>query len=64
MALSLFLGKPLVMWGGILTLLLLLGTAAGGAMRVPIKWHRLFAAIAVIVALVHAIFGLAIGFNF
>jgi len=69
-ALTLFLGKPLVMYGGIFTFLLILCTATIGALNfkgihvVPFKWHPRLAVTTIIVASVHAIFGLSIFFNF
>jgi len=70
LALSLFLGKPLVMYGGIFTLLLMIFTATiailnfKGIHTIPIKWHPRLAAITIAVALIHAFFGLSIFFNF
>lgn len=70
LALTLFLGKPLVMYGGIFTFLLLLFTALVGLLNfkgvtiVPLKWHSRLALLTIIVAVIHAIFGLSIWFNF
>jgi hypothetical protein len=69
-ALTLFLGKPLIMYGGIITFLLLLFTATVGALNfngitvVPFKWHPRLAVITIIVAVIHALLGLSIYFNF
>lgn len=69
-ALTLFLGKPLVMYGGIFTFLLLLFTATVGALNfkgitvIPFKWHPRLAIITITVAIIHAILGLSILFNF
>lgn len=69
-ALTLFLGYPLVMYGGILTLLLLLLTATVGALNfkgivtVPFKWHPRLAITTITVALIHGFLGLSIVFNF
>lgn len=69
-ALTLFLGKPLVMYGGILTLLLLIFTAIVGALNfkgihvIPFKWHPKIAVITIVIALIHGLFGLSIFFNF
>jgi len=66
----LILGKPLVMYGGILTFLLLLFTATVGALNfkriyiIPFKWHPRLALTTIIIAIIHAIFGLSILFNF
>ncbi len=70
LALTMFLGKPLVMYGGIFTLLLLLFTATVGFLNfkgisvIPFKWHPRLALTTIIVALVHGLFGLSIYFNF
>jgi len=69
-AYALFLGKPLIMYGGILTYLLLLATAAVGALNrkgihiIPFKWHPRLAASAILAATVHAVFGLSAYFGF
>ena len=69
-ALTLFLDKPLVMYGGIMTFLLLLFTATVGALNfkgitvIPFKWHPRLAIITIIIATIHAILGLSILFNF
>ncbi|MEI6288672.1 MAG: hypothetical protein WCP18_03835 [bacterium] len=71
-ALMPILGKPAIMYGGIITLLLLLMTAFIGyrinkgtcKFKNPIKMHQLFALIVVILGLGHAILGLAIMFGF
>lgn len=69
-ALTTFLGKPLVMYGGMLTFILLLFTATVGALNfkgihvIPFKWHPRLAISTILVAVVHALFGLSIYFNF
>ena len=69
-ALIIFLGKPLVMYGGILTFTLLLATATIGALTfkgiyvIPFKWHPRLALITIIVAVLHGLLGLSIQFNF
>lgn len=69
-ALTQFLGKPLIMYGGILTLLLLLFTASIAIMMkkrikyVPFKYHPIMARITIAVALIHALLGLSIYFHF
>lgn len=69
-ALSLFLGQPLVMYGGIFTFLLLIFTATVGALNfkgihiIPFKWHPRLAIITIIVAVIHGLFGLSIYLNF
>ena len=70
LALTLFLGQPLVMYGGIFTLLLMLFTATLGALNfkgitvIPFKWHPRLAIITIVVAIVHAVFGMSILLNF
>lgn len=69
-ALTLFLGKPLIMYGGILSLLLLLTTATVGVLNfkriavIPFRWHPRLAIATLVVAIIHGIFGLSIFFNF
>lgn len=69
-ALTLFSGKPLVMYVGILTFLLLLLTATVGFLNfkginiIPFKWHPRLALITIMIASIHALFGLSIFFNF
>jgi len=70
LALTLFLGKPLIMYGGIFALLFILFTATVGALNykgitvVPFRWHPRLAIITILFALIHAFFGLSIWFNF
>lgn len=69
-ALATLLGFPLVMYGGIFTFLLLLFTAIVGILNfkqitvIPFKWHPRLAIITILAALIHAIFGLSILFDF
>jgi len=64
------LGKPLVMYLGILTFLSLLFTASigyatvKGIRWVPFKYHPAMAATTITLATMHGILGLAIYFNF
>jgi hypothetical protein len=59
-------GYPLIMWLGVVLLLLLLATAAIGAMnrrgmrRIPIRWHFILAWLSLLLALVHGVLGIAI----
>lgn len=70
LAFTLFFGLPLIMYGGFLALFFLIFTATVGALNfkgirvIPFKWHPRLALIAIIVALVHAFFGLSFFFNF
>lgn len=69
-AYTLIFGKPLIMYGGIITLLLLLFTAAVGWLNfrgiraIPFKWHPWLAAATVAAAVIHALFGFSVYFNF
>lgn len=65
-ALTRFLGQPLVILGGMLTLLLLLLTAlisylnSKGKSPIPFKWHPRLAVVTIIVAIIHGLFGMSI----
>lgn len=69
-ALTLLFGKPLVMYGGILTFFLLIFTATVGALNfkgihvIPFKWHPILAIITITVAIIHGLMGLSIFFGF
>lgn len=69
-ATSMFWGKPLIMYGGLLTLILLLFTATVGFMNyrgvqiIPLPWHFRLALVVIAFALLHGIFGLSIYFGF
>ncbi len=69
-AYTLFLGKPLIMYAGILTFFLLLFTATVGALNfkgiriIPFKWHPRLAITTIAVAVIHALMGLSAYFNF
>ena len=66
----LILGKPLIMYMGILTYLALLATATIGALNyrgitvIPFKWHPRIAITTILLATLHAILGLSGYFNF
>jgi hypothetical protein len=70
LALTLFLGKPLIMYGGILTFLSLLFTAMVGFLNfkgiqtIPFKWHPKLAVLTITIAIFHGILGLSIVFGF
>ncbi|MFA6447714.1 MAG: hypothetical protein WCW31_05725 [Patescibacteria group bacterium] len=70
LALTTILGYPLVMYGGILTLCLVLFTATVGYLNftgrrvIPFKWHPRLAITTIIVALFHGTLGLSILLNF
>lgn len=57
------LGKPLIMYGGIITLLLLLFTAIiavlnkKGINKIPFKWHPIMARITIAFAIIHGLLG-------
>lgn len=69
-ALLLFLGRPLLMYAGILSFLLLLMTATIGFLnykgnhKIPFKWHPVLAALTILAVLFHAILGLSVQFGF
>ncbi len=64
----LFLGKPLVFWFGILTAVFFVSQIITGAMMTIgkryefLKYHKINAAILIILVLVHAILGLLLYF--
>ena len=70
LAYTLILGKPLIMYGGILTFILLISTATVGWFNfkaiyiIPFKWHPRLAITTIVVAILHAILGLSAYFNF
>lgn len=66
----LFFGKPLIMYLGIITFILIVFTATVGALNfkgikiIAFKWHPVLAIISIIVAFIHGLLGLSIFFNF
>ncbi|MFA6215500.1 MAG: hypothetical protein WC768_02955 [Patescibacteria group bacterium] len=61
------LGKPLIMYGGFVTLLLFITVAILGMLilkgkKIPLKAHIWLARISIIVGLAHAILGLSLYF--
>jgi hypothetical protein len=60
----LIFGKPLIMYLGILTLLVILVTAAIAVMNkngiriIPFRWHPVCAGLAILLALVHGLLGM------
>jgi len=70
LAFYLVFGKPLIMYGGIFTFVLMLFTAlvavlnAKGINTIPFKWHPKLAAATIVLGFIHAIFGLSVYFNF
>jgi len=65
-ALYTILGKPILMYGGILTFVLLIAGAIIGGMamkgKTNIKTHLLIVRIAIVLALIHAILGMSLFF--
>ncbi|MFA5022469.1 MAG: hypothetical protein WC508_05325 [Patescibacteria group bacterium] len=64
-ALTMIFGKPLIVYGGLTTLLLLLITATIGLMimkgkKVPIAIHVWLARLTIVIAVLHAILGLSL----
>lgn len=61
-------GMPLVVYGGIITLLSFLFTASISVMNkrgitvIPFKWHPVMAAISIILALIHGLMGISMFF--
>jgi hypothetical protein len=70
LALTLLFGKPLIMYGGIFTFLLIIFTATVGLLNfkgihtIPFKWHPRLALTTIIIAIIHGLFGLSIFYNF
>jgi hypothetical protein len=70
LAFILIFGKPLVMYLGIVTLLLILFTAIVGSLNhkgiriIPFKWHPVLAGLTILFAFIHGLLGLSINFNF
>jgi hypothetical protein len=70
-AYTLVFGKPVIMYLGIITYLSLLFTAfisvsnvKYGIHIIPFKWHPRMAAVTIILATIHAIFGLSAYLDF
>jgi len=63
-------GKSIIFYSGIITFLAFLFTALisvlnmKGIHLIHFKWHKRMAFISIVIALVHAILGLSISFNF
>ena len=53
-----FLGLPLIGWGGIFTLVLLITTFITGLRKAPLKFHRRLAYATVTLAIFHGLAGL------
>jgi len=64
----LILGKPLIMYFGIIVLLSFLITATIGALivkgigKIPFKFHKIMAGLSIILAIIHGILGVLIYF--
>jgi hypothetical protein len=61
------LGKPLIMYIGIITLVLFISVALIPILnkrgkKIPFKWHHRLAAVAIILALIHGLLGAAVYF--
>jgi hypothetical protein len=67
-ALTPFLGKSLLFYFGIFSLLVLLATAITGYLMIKgkakLEQHRILAYIVVIIALIHGLLALAVNFGF
>jgi len=70
LAYTLFFGKPLIMYGGLITFAMLLFTATVGALNfkgitvIPFRWHPRLAILTIIFAIFHAFLGLSVFFNY
>jgi hypothetical protein len=70
LAYTLVWGKPLIMYGGIATLLSFMFTAVIGFLnfhgnhKIPFKWHPRMVIISFILAFGHGLMGLSVYFNF
>lgn len=70
LAYTLVLGQPVIMYGGIITLILLVTTAVVGYLNfkgihvIPFRWHPRLAMVTIVIAIVHALFGLSSYFSF
>jgi hypothetical protein len=70
LAYTLILGKPVIMYMGILTYLSFIFTAIIGYLNfkgktiIPFKWHPRMAVTSITLATLHAILGLSLYFNF
>ena len=53
----LILGKPLIMYLGIVTLLSIIATTAIGAKKMPIKLHTRMAILSLVLAFIHGLLG-------
>ena len=67
-AYSLILGKPVVMYFGLITIILLLTTATIGYLayrgKVNFSWHKAMAATTITVAVIHAVLALSLYLNY
>jgi hypothetical protein len=69
-ALTTLFGLPLVVYGGLTTLFLILSTAAVGYLNfrgnhfIPFKWHPVLALTTIVVAIIHGFLGLSIFLGF
>jgi isoprenylcysteine carboxyl methyltransferase (ICMT) family protein YpbQ len=68
---ALILGKPLIMYMGIITYLSLIFTATIAVLNlkfavraIPFKWHPRFAVLTIILASLHAILGISVYLGF
>ena len=69
-ALTMFLGQPLILYGGIFTFFCIITTATFGLLHfkgiitIPFKWHPRLALLTITVAVIHAFLGLSILWGF
>ena len=69
-ALKLFLGMPLIAYGGLITLLLLLTTLTLGYLNlreielIPLKWYMVLIVVTIAFATIHAFLGISVLLDF
>lgn len=62
---TMILGKPLILWGGVVTLICLLITAGisilnnRGNHKIPFQWHPRMAKVTIVLGILHGVMGLA-----
>ncbi len=70
LALKTFLGFPLIAYGGLITLILLVTTLTLGYLNIrdireiSLKWYEVLVTVTLVVCILHTILGLSIFFNF
>jgi len=63
-AYTMLFGKPLILWGGLVTLICLLFTALisvlnnRGNHKIPFKWHPIMARVTIVLGIIHGVMGI------